>query len=150
MDADVLYDKRLLAALVCSRHPNCLLLDRSVKLDEEPVKVWIKNNLIVEFCKVTNSPVVADYVGESVGFIKLSVQGARRLRREIDELIEANERELLYEEAIRRLILRDSEFMRFEDISGLPWTEIDFASDLEFARNSILPRLNPLPTENFS
>ena len=29
----------------------------------------------------------------------------------------------------------------FEDITGLPWIEIDFTRDIEQARNVILPRI---------
>ena len=141
MDADVLCDVRPLARLINSDHANCLLLDRDVELDEEPVKVCIKDNLIVDFSKTPDPDLQPDYVGESVGFFKLSVSGAARLRQKIDALVQANERELLYEEAIRRLIREDGSFIHFEDISGLPWTEIDFAADLEHARSNILPRL---------
>ena len=63
-------------------------------------------------------------------------------RDAVDTLVARGERELLYEEAIRRLILeRPGTFMRFEDVTRLPWTEIDFAHDLEHARRNILPRL---------
>jgi choline kinase len=33
----------------------------------------------------------------------------------------------------------------FEDITGLPWIEIDFADDVLRARSEILPRLVELP-----
>jgi choline kinase len=29
----------------------------------------------------------------------------------------------------------------FEEITGLPWTEIDFPHDLEYARNEVIPAL---------
>ena len=29
------------------------------------------------------------------------------------------------------------------DVSDLPWVEIDFAEDLEFARSEILPKIQP-------
>ena len=32
-----------------------------------------------------------------------------------------------------------------EDVTGLPWVEIDFPEDLEKARSEILPRLEDLP-----
>ena len=48
---------------------------------------------------------------------------------------------LEYEEAIRRLIWREPESFYATDISDLPWTEIDFASDVARARDAILPQL---------
>ena len=142
MDADVLYDERMLSALITSAHSNCLLLDRNVELGEEPVKVWVRGGRIEDFSKTPHSEIEPDYIGESVGFFKLSPGTAKQLREVIDTLVAAGERQLLYEEAIRQLI-RDSagELIGFEDITGLPWTEIDFLGDLEHARRNILPRL---------
>ena len=102
----------------------------------------------MEFSKFPDPAIHADYVGESVGFFKLSVVGAQRVRQKIDHLVVANERELLYEEAIRRLIREDRTFIQFEDISGLPWTEIDFLADLEYARSTIFPQLLPSSSDN--
>lgn len=142
MDADVLYDERLLATLLRSAHPNCLLVDRDVELDDEPVKVCISDGEIVDFSKTPDPGLTPEVIGESVGFFKLSAEGARQLREAIDILVGEGARELLYEEAIRKLILETPDrFIGFEDITGLPWTEIDFAHDLEHARRNILPRL---------
>ncbi len=51
MDADVLYDARLLERLANSPHPNCLLIDRAFVPGDEPVKVCVRNGEIVEFRK---------------------------------------------------------------------------------------------------
>ncbi len=32
-----------------------------------------------------------------------------------------------------------------EDVTGLPWIEIDFADDLETAERDVFPRLTALP-----
>ena len=142
MDADVLFDERVLSRLIASEHPSCLLLDRNVELDEEPVKVCVRGGRIADFSKTPGSDVEPDYIGESVGFFKLSPDTAKKLRDVIDTLVAAGERDLLYEEALRRLI-RDNpeELIGFEDVTGLPWTEIDYVADLEHARCNILPHL---------
>ena len=48
-----------------------------------------------------------------------------------------------------REVLLDSPFGTFgyEDITGLPWTEIDFPEDVEKARELILPRLEETHSE---
>jgi hypothetical protein len=46
-----------------------------------------------------------------------------------------------YEAAIRDLILAHPNRFGYEDISDLPWTEIDFEADVVRARQEILPRL---------
>ena len=45
-----------------------------------------------------------------------------------------------YEEPIRDMILAHPGRFGFEDISGLPWTEIDFPEDVAKA-NLLLPEL---------
>jgi choline kinase len=48
-----------------------------------------------------------------------------------------------YEEPIRDMIIASAaDRFGFEDISGLPWTEIDFPEDVVRAR-ALLPKLVP-------
>ena len=142
MDADVLYDHRLLRRLIDSRHDNCVLLDKNCDADDEPVKVCVKGARIVELSKTPNPQIGSDYFGESVGFFKFDACGARYLREVVESFVATERRDRLYEEAIRELILSQPRIdIGFEDITGLPWTEIDFYSDIEKARKQILPRL---------
>jgi choline kinase len=47
-----------------------------------------------------------------------------------------------YEEAIRDLVVEcPSGTFGFEDVTDLPWIEIDFPEDVERAREEILPQL---------
>ena len=52
MDADVLYHDEVVTRLVTSNHRSCLTLDCGAALDDEAVKVCIRNGDIVEFSKV--------------------------------------------------------------------------------------------------
>ena len=49
----------------------------------------------------------------------------------------------MYEEAIR-LIVKDSVLNNFgyEDITNLPWIEIDFPEDLDKAKKKLLPKID--------
>ena len=48
-----------------------------------------------------------------------------------------------YEEAIRDVLLTSPRrTFAFEDITGLPWIEIDFAADVDRAEAEILSRIN--------
>jgi len=48
-----------------------------------------------------------------------------------------------YEETIRDVLLTSPRgTFAFEDITGLPWIEIDFAVDIERANSEILPRIS--------
>lgn len=46
-----------------------------------------------------------------------------------------------YEHALRDLLPGDPERFGYEDITGLPWIEIDYPEDVERAGNEIEPRL---------
>ncbi len=144
MDADVLYDQRLLARLIDSAHADCFLLDRDIEPGEEPVKLCIRDGHLVDFRKTPDQP--HEWYGESVGFFKLAETTARRLVASTAAYIESGRRDDYYDEALRDLLLADPPgSFGWEDITGLPWTELDFAEDLERARVEILPRLEPLP-----
>ena len=48
-----------------------------------------------------------------------------------------------YEETIRDVLLTSPRGkFAFEDITGLPWIEIDFAEDVERAKTEILPQIS--------
>lgn len=143
MDADVLYDRHLMYRLVESQNENCFLLDRDMEPGDEPVKLCVRDGRVVEFRKHVAHPLQYNFHGESVGFFKLSASVAERLRERACEYVEQQRRDEFYEEALRELLLeaRDDEF-GFEDITGLPWIEIDFPEDVRRAEHEILPRLD--------
>jgi choline kinase len=141
MDADVLYDRRLMARLIGTSRSNCLLLDREIEPGDEPVKLCVRDGRIVDFHKRPTEP--HEWHGESVGFFRFSPDVAAELAERADEYVSSGRRALEYEEPIRDMIMAsDAERFGFEDISGLPWTEIDFPEDVVKARG-LLPHLVP-------
>ncbi len=140
MDADVLYAEALLERLINSRHRNCLLLDRGFEPGDEPVKVCVRNGKIVEFRKWLSTEF--DFCGESVGFFKLSANVARRIILQTELYLRLGRSHEPYEESIRDVLLTSSSgTFAFEDITGMPWIEIDFANDIERANDLVLPRI---------
>jgi choline kinase len=145
MDADVLYDEELVERLVNSRHQNCLLLDRAFDPGDEPVKVCIRDGEIVEFRKWLSAKF--DFSGESVGFFKLSAEAAKKIILQTELYLRQGRRHEPYEETIRDVLLTSPRgTFAFEDITGTPWIEIDFAADIERANAEVLPRV--LSVEN--
>lgn len=139
MDADVLYDARLMARLLESGQANCLLLDREIEPGDEPVKLCVAGGRIVDFHKRPRAE--HEWHGESVGFFRFSPDAAAELAGRAASYIEEGKRAMEYEEPIRDMILASPPGrFGFEDISGLPWTEIDFPEDVEKARG-LLPAL---------
>jgi len=140
MDADVLYDEEITVRLINSPHKNCLLIDRDFDPGDEPVKICIRDNQIIEFRKWLTAEF--DYCGESIGFFKLSPQIAKQLIAQTGLYIAQKNREAPYEEAIRDLLLTASPgTFACEDATGLPWIEIDFQEDVERAKTEILPQI---------
>jgi choline kinase len=147
MDADVLYDWRLLARLLGSAHGDCILIARGVP-DPEWVEVRIRDGRIVAFDKGVTLPEY-DIRAEWVGFARFSAATAARLADAIEGYVESGQVDVICERAMRDVILAADAF-GFEDVTGLPWIEIDFPEDVRRARSEILPRLMALPRQHGS
>jgi choline kinase len=141
MDADVLYDPRILHALVAGGSVNRLLIDRDFEAGEEPVKVCIKDGLPVEFRKRVAAVLEYDTIGESVGFFRFREETARRLAEIVADYVESGRSNLPHEEAVRDLLLEAGHAFDVTDVTGMPWIEIDFPADMARAHDQILPRI---------
>ncbi len=140
MDADVLYHPRLIGCLLSSRHGDCLPVDREFEAGDDPVMVCVRDGRIVEFRKRATG--AFDSVGEWPGFMRLSSPTATRLAAALDAMVAEGRLDEPYEEAMRRVMVGpDAAPFSVEDVTGLPWIEIDFPEDLERARTVVLPRL---------
>ena len=140
MDADVLYCEELIKRLIASRHRNCLLIDRAFDPGDEPVKICVRDGEIVEFRKWLSAEF--DFCGESVGFFKLSAEMAGKIVSQTELYLRQGRRQEPYEETIRDVLLTSPRgTFAFEDITGLPWIEIDFAADIERANTEVLPAI---------
>ncbi len=144
MDADVLYDHRMIDRLMSTPHANCFLLDRDFEPGNEPVKICVRAGRIVEFEKRVEGE--HDLRGESVGFFRFSPEIAIRLvaaaEADIASDATSHRRQRVYEHAIRDILLDSPPgTFGYEDVTGLPWIEIDFAEDVGRARGEVLPQL---------
>ena len=139
MDGDVFYDKKILKKLINSKKRNCLLIDKKFEKGQEPVKVCIKNNKIIDFGKNVNQDF--DYQGESVGFFKFSNKTSLKFLQQSRKIMKSNKNSM-YEESIQKIIKEKKILMDFENITNLPWVEIDFKKDLILAKNKILKQIN--------
>ena len=139
MDGDVLYDHRVLATLIETRHADCLLVDRAYEPGDEPVKVGLVDGVPADFGKTIDAALEA--YGESVGFFRLSEGIAEALIETSGRMIEEGGSERPMEDAITAVIRAESPHFGFEDVTGLPWIEIDFPEDVDRAETDILPKL---------
>jgi len=146
MDADVLYDARILDALVAGRQSvNRLLIDREFEPGDEPVKLCLRGGVPVELRKQLPAELAYDTIGESVGFFRLAPAGARRLAALVAGYVERDLSHMPHEEALRDLILERSHPIEVADVTGAPWIEIDYDADVARAEREILPELQSLP-----
>ncbi len=143
MDGDVLYDWRLMERLIQSSRANCLLMDRNIEPGEEPVKLCIAENRIVDFHKKPRH--AHEFHGESVGFFRLSPEIGAALVAGARNYVASGRHDQEYEEPLRDLIIASApDVFGYEDITGLPWAEIDFPLDVARARATIVPRLSDM------
>jgi choline kinase len=146
MDADVLYDARILSALITGQRPvNRLLIDRDFETGDEPVKLCVRDGAPIELRKQLAPDLRYDTIGESVGFFRFDEAGARRLSVVVAGYAERDLGHMPHEEAVRDLIRERSQAFEVSDVTGAPWIEIDYAGDVARAEREILPVLQSLP-----
>ena len=143
MDADVLYHRDIMAALVAGPRPvNRLLIDRSFEPGDEPVKICVRGGVPVELRKKVAAELQYDTIGESVGFFRFDEAGARRFAAIVADYVNSGRDNLPHEEAIRDFLREGTQPAEVVDVTGMPWIEIDFPADVERAERDILPRLS--------
>ena len=141
MDADVLYPRHMLERLIGSPHPTTLLLDREFSTDDDdPVLVPVKNGRPFEFRKKWTGE--ADLVGESIGFFKIAREDMPMLAKETCERSMGRNCSDSYDDVLRAMVVAG--VFGYEDMTGTPWTEIDFAADVAKARDVVLPAIERL------
>jgi len=141
LDADVLFHPRIMQTLVESPIQNCFLLDRDFAAGDEPVKIAIHEGRMVEFRKALPAGLRYDTIGESVGFFRFGAKIAAEIARvcagyHAEGLLDAP-----HEEALRDVLLAMPSEFACEDVSGLPWLEVDFPEDIEQAIKVVLPAI---------
>jgi len=145
MDADVLYDERILKTLLAGSRPvNRLLIDRDFQAGDEPVKLCVRGGVPIELRKQLAADLKFDTIGESVGFFRFEQTGARRLAALVAGYVDGGRAHMPHEEAVRDLLRERCDLFEVADVSGLPWIEIDFPNDVVRAAQEVLPQLQPL------
>lgn len=149
MDSDVLYPPEMMDRLLGSAHGNCFIIDREFEPGEEPVKLCIRGGVPVDFGK----QVTDDFedIGEWPGFLKMTADVAAKVAAASEDRITAGDVDATYEEAIRDVLVAEAPgTFGFEDITGIPWIEIDFPSDLLRAENIIYPLVTEFEEDSAS
>jgi len=140
MDADVLYHPILMERLVGSGHDCCFVMDRQFQSTDDFVKICLLGGRIVDFGKQIGE--THDTVGEWPGLCKLSAPVARAIADSVEGFLARGHEDGAYEDAFREVLVKSTPgTFGYEDITGVPWVEIDFDSDLEKATRTVFPRI---------
>ena len=138
MDADVLYTSEMLKRLIASPHRTALLLDRQFSTsDDDPVLVPVKDGRPIDFRKLWSGE--ADFVGESIGFFKVAPEDFPVLVDETEMRSGGSECADSYDDVLRAMVVAGG--FGYEDVTGLPWIEIDFPEDIVHAREGVVPAM---------
>jgi choline kinase len=148
LDADVLFHPGIMQVLIESPHENCFLIDKDFAPGDEPVKIAMRQGQMVEFRKALPAELEFDTLGESVGFFKFDGNIASKISQLCDGYRSEGLLGAPHEEALRDIVLALPRAFACEDVSGLPWLEVDFPEDVERAIKEILPAIRK-DIENF-
>jgi len=141
MDADVLFPRELLRRLLAVAAPSALLIDRDFADTGEEVKLYTRRDRVIALGKKI-VPEAWETVGEGVGFFKCGAAAGPEFVAAMEHVIASGDGLNEYEDALHILLQRVH--VGWVDVTGLPWTEIDFAEDLRRAEDEVLPRVRDL------
>lgn len=137
INGDVIFDRTILFDLLNHTQKNCVVVDDSIKLDEEEVKVIAQNGFISRIGKRLN-PVRCK--GEAIGINKVSHDTILPLSKEFDLLEQKGENNHFFEKGFDILAHKDCPFGIL--LTNKPWTEIDTQEDFDYAKNEIYTKLH--------
>ncbi|HKB12120.1 MAG TPA: phosphocholine cytidylyltransferase family protein [Vicinamibacterales bacterium] len=138
MNGDVLTSPELMLQLIGAPVEDAVLIDPASPIDDEAMKVKTWQGFALDFGK---NLARCDTDGENVGVLKFGPSGGRRLAGHLNTLIAAGQANAWAPLAFRAFAQEWP--LRAVTTDGLPWTEIDFAVDLEHARAIVAPAMIP-------
>lgn len=142
MDGDVLYPPGMLDLLIQSVESANLLVDQDFSLDDDD-PVLVPMNLDKEpFDFVKGWKGESCFLGESVGFFAIHPGCLPRLAEITAEHAKDEQTVASYDD-ILRIMVKEGIFKAL-DVTGMPWTEVDFPKDILFAEREILPAIEKL------
>lgn len=130
MDADVYFEKGILAKASSSDKQDFFLLDTTSTNDGEAVMVGFENEAATALARGLSGNY--SVLGEMVGFTRLSQNAARKMREVLAEQVHKENFDIGYEFLFPQLF--HAYPISYELVDGLRWVEIDFPEDVERAQ----------------
>lgn len=137
LNSDVLYHPRIILPAVSTRADISVIIDQEWR--DETMKVIIRDGTVRAMSKAIPRE---EFSGTYANITTFS----RRIRGQffgaMEELIAAGHVNVFFNAAVERLIGRGVP-VSYTPTGGLPWAEVDDASDLWYAQTQVYPRLIP-------
>ncbi|MDY0000844.1 MAG: phosphocholine cytidylyltransferase family protein [Polyangia bacterium] len=132
VDSDLVFLPSVLVRLLSAQADLSVACDAGVALGEEEMKLQVDegSGLVTG---VSKKLLPAACVGESIGMEVVSAGFSKALFDELRAMDAEGFTDGYYEDAYHRIAQRGGADIRAVDVTGLPWSEIDDASDLERA-----------------
>lgn len=136
LNADVLFDPEILRRVLESPYADALAVERRPRFEPEEMKVELDGGRIRALSK-TLPPARAR--AENVGVLKFSAEGAGVLFARMEQLLAAGAEKEFCPYAFDAIAAEHPLYA--VPVDGLPWIEIDFAEDLQRAREKVWPAI---------
>lgn len=125
--ADTIFEEEILSRILKKQGDMVLPIDFK-KCGKEEMKAKVKGGLVIELNK-TMPPEEGE--GEFIGVAKVDKKLLPEILTIIDKFLKEGRLNLFFESVIQEIIDRKFEGVKFVDVSGLRWNEIDFEEDYE-------------------
>ena len=130
-DADVVFETRVLRALIDNKLPNLLCIDRNIGLADEKATVIADDEMRVSEIGKSVDPATA--LGTSIGIEKISAVTGPLLFAELTEMMESPANAQAHYQAAYARLVDTGIPLHALDITGMKWTAIDTPEDFSAA-----------------
>jgi choline kinase len=129
INGDVVLSESALAEIATLQNPATIVLDSSRQSNLD-CGVMVAGQRVTLMAKTFKTG-----FGEYAGVIQMNAKTALAVRRQTEEMIEANDLNNWSEYAMVQLILSNDMYVTYHDINGHEWAELDTLNDLITARH---------------
>ena len=137
LNADILFNIKILQILLASPYPDVAVVDDKIKLEKSAMKLKIKKGIITKIGRN-----LSDGNARAIGIYKYSPEGAKQYFKEIKKVISNNKNRVTIGKKFGQIEIAIERFlknfqMRTIKTENLAWQEIDDIKDLQKAKKRL-------------
>lgn len=138
LNADVVFDARILTVALNSRRPITMIVDPEWR--DETMKVIVNDGRVIRMSKGIPRE---EFSGTYLGITAFSSAIHRWFFRRVEDFIQSGRVNDFFNTAVQQLA-DEGVHVSPSSTGGLPWAEIDDPGDLQFAREHVFPKLRDI------